>query len=516
MTLATTVPERPINPWLVAVVVSLATFMEVLDTTITNVALQHIAGSLAASTDESTWVLTSYLVSNGIILPLSGWLAIVAGRRNYFLFCIAAFTAASLACGVATSLAMLIMFRLLQGVAGGGLQPTQQSIILDTFPPEKRGAVFAITGITMIAAPIIGPTLGGWITDNFSWRWIFYINVPVGIIAFLLVMKLVKDPPHARAQGLQHIDYLGIALIAVGLGAMQLVLDKGQQDDWWESHFIVIAAIVCGACLLTAVWWLLRQKDPVVDLRLYRDPAFRTSSIMIFITGFVLYGSNALLPLMLQTRFGYDATLAGLVLSPGGIAVVLLMPLTARLISRVQARWLIALGLSLSAFGLWHSAQFTPQTDYDTFMWMRITQVVGLPFLFIPISTLAFSAVPREKSGKASALFALARNIGGSVGIAVTSTYVARHQQIHQSYLAEHLTPSSPVYQQELQRLTQLTGSVEGAMQHLYQTLQQQAAMLAYIDTYHAMMIMMMVAAVASLFFLPANKPGAGEAHGGH
>ena len=505
-----------VNPWLVAIVVSLATFMEVLDTTITNVSLRNIAGSLGAGQDESTWVLTSYLVANGIILPLSGWLSDVLGRKRFFIGCILGFTLASFFCGAATSLAGLVIFRILQGAAGGGLQPTQQAIIIDSFPPEKRGTVFAITGITMIAAPIIGPTLGGIITDNISWRWIFYINVPVGLIAAFLVWRIVDEPPHSQPKGFKKIDYWGLGLVSLGLAAMQIVLDKGQQEDWFGSPFIMTWGLICFSCLVVAVIWLWGQKDPIIDLSLFKDRAFACSCVLIFLTGFALYSGSAILPLMLQSEYGYNATLAGMILSPGGIAIIFLMPIAGKLISKVQARYMILVGLTLTSIGMFHTTQFNPQTDFNTFMWMRITQVLGLPFLFIPTSTLAFSNIPREKSNKASALFALFRNVGGSVGIAITSTYVARQQQIHQNIMSGHLVPGSAPYESYFTAVREHTGSTTAAMHNINHTLQSQATIFAYIDTFALLGTMLAAAAAAAILLLPPNRPAARAAAGGH
>lgn len=486
----------PPHPMLVAMVVSLAAFMEVLDTTITNVSLSHIAGSLAASQDESTWVLTSYLVANGIVLTISGWLSNVLGRKNFFMLCIAGFTAASFACGIATSLPMLIFFRLLQGLAGGGLQPTQQAIIMDSFPPEKRGTVFAITGITMIVAPILGPTLGGYITDNFSWRWIFFMNVPIGIMAVMLIRSLVLDPPHAKAKGLVSVDYIGLALLALGLGALQIFLDKGQEDDWFDSYFIVAFATVAGVCLTAAVVWLLRQEDPIVDLRLLGNKYFGPSCLMIFFVGFTLYGASTLLPLLVQSEFGYDATLAGLVLSPGGISVIILMPIVGKLVSKIQARYLISFGMAMTSIGMAATMFFTPQTDYHTFVLFRILQVGGLPFLFIPTSTMAFSTIAKEKSGKASALYSLMRNLGGSVGISIALAFLERRRQMHQTYLAQHLTPGAPAYQAALAAMP--AGKI-------YQQMQAQSVILSYGDTFQMLAIVVASLAVVALF-MPRNK----------
>ena len=513
---AAPVAKPAINPWLIAVVASIATFMEVLDTTITNVSLSHIAGSLAASQDESTWVLTSYLVANGIILPISGWLSNTLGRKRFFMLCIAGFTGASFLCGAATSLPVLIIFRLIQGLAGGGLQPTQQAIVLDSFPPEKRGAVFGITGITLIAAPIIGPTLGGWITDSFSWRWIFFINVPVGIIALLLVYRLIEDPPHAKAQGFKNIDFTGLAAIAFGLGALQIMLDKGQQDDWFDSNYIRSLAAFAAGLLSFAVWRLWHQPDPIVNLRLFRERGFRYGSMLIFFTGFVLYASSALLPLLVQSQFGYDATLAGLILSPGGIAIIFLMPVAGKLIGKFPAKYLVMVGITFCAIGCLYTSFVTPQTDYTTFVWMRVLTVLGLPFLFIPVSTLAFMNVPKGENNKASALFSLSRNLGGSVGIALVTSYLARRMQVNQTTLSGHLVPADPVYQQTLASITNSLlaqgrtafGASQEAVGQIYQQLIKQASILAYADAFRLMFLCMIVGFVIAQF-LPKNNPRA-------
>jgi DHA2 family multidrug resistance protein len=522
MTAATAIDQQElggINPWAVAFAVSLAAFMEVLDTTITNVSLSHIAGSLGASADESTWVLTSYLVANGIVLPLSGWLAGVFGRKRYFMGCIAAFTAASFLCGAATTLPMLIVFRLLQGIAGGGLQPTQQAIIVDAFPPEKRGAAFGVTGITMIVAPILGPTLGGFITDNFSWRWIFYLNVPVGIFALWMVSMMVRDPLHAMAQGLKKIDYVGLSLIVLGLGALQIVLDKGQQDDWFGSSFITMMATISGTSLVCAVFWLLNQADPIVELRLLGKRGFGLSCLMIFCVGVALYSSSALLPILTQSEFGYNATISGLVLSPGAFAVVFLMPVSGKLVGKIPARYLIAVGFLLTAIGMMATSFISPETDYRHFVFMRTLQVLGLPFLFIPVATLAFIDIPKELSSKASALFSLARNIGGSIGIAVIYAYVARKEQVHQTTLATAMTPGNPYYRALLHDYAQrLIGhgysaatSGAGALGRVYQELLRQVIVLSYDDAFRVLAVVM-IALSALAFTMPYNNPHAKKA----
>jgi DHA2 family multidrug resistance protein len=391
---------------------------------------------------------------------------------------------------------MLIVFRLLQGLAGGGLQPMQQAIIMDSFPPEKRGTAFGITGITMIVAPILGPTLGGFITDNYSWRWIFFMNVPVGIMAVFLVRSLVTDPPHAVAKGVKSIDGIGLGLLAVGLGAMQIVLDKGQEDDWFDSNFILFFTAVSALCLVTSVFWLVRQKDPIVDLRLLGNKYFGPACLMIFFVGFTLYGASTLLPLLVQSAFGYDATLAGMVLSPGGFAVIILMPIVGKLVNKVQARYLIFIGMTLTSIGMAATMFFTPQTDYHTFVMFRILQVAGLPFLFVPTSVMAFSSIPKEKSNKASALYALMRNMGGSFGISLVLTFIQRREQLHQTMLAQHLSPGSPAYQQAL--------SVAPAGR-LYQQLIKQAMILSYGDAFQLFAVIVGGLAVIALF-LPSNK----------
>ena len=479
------------RPYLIAVVTSLAAFMEVLDTTIVNVSLSHIGSNFAASPNESTWVLTSYLVANGIVLPLSGWFASVIGRKNYFLLSIAGFTAASFACGMSTSLPMLIVFRLLQGLTGGGLQPMQLSIVMDAFPPEKRGTAFAITGMTMIVAPIFGPTLGGLITDSFSWRWIFFMNVPIGMLAIFLVNRVVEDPLHAQAKGLLSIDYIGLSLVVLGIGALQVVLDKGQEEDWFGSDFIVAFSSISVISLSAAIIWLLRQKEPIIDIRLLANRSFGLACLMIFFMGFILYSCSTLLPLLVQSQFGYDATLAGFMLSPSGLALIFLMPFAGKLANKMQPHYLIAFGmLTIGAGMLLTATQVTPQTSFQTFVILRTAQVIGLPFLFIPCSTLAFSNIPLEKSNKASALYSLLRNLGGSTGISIMASYVSRHEQSHQSSLGEHLTASNSAYRALLSHYTDTimglgaphTQAYAAAVGRLYQQLLGQASILAHCD----------------------------------
>lgn len=502
------------NPWIVAIVVSLATFMEVLDTTIVNVALNHIAGSLAATQVESTWVVTSYLVTNAIILPLSGWLANSLGRKRYFLACIAVFTLTSFACGAATSLAMIVVFRLLQGLSGGGLMPIQQAIVLDAFPLEKRGAAFAITGITIVVAPIIGPTLGGYITDNFNWRWIFFMNVPVGILAYYLVNLVVVDPPHAKAQGFGYVDKFGLILVGVGLGSMQIFLDKGDQEDWFNSPFIIFFFTLMITTLSSSILWLRKQQDPFLALELFKDRAFSIACMMIFLIGFMLYGSSIALPFLVQTQFGYDAQLAGLVLSPGAIAIIFLMPIVGKLISKVDIKYLILVGLSLLSFGMFFCSFLSPETNFNMFVLMRTLQVIGLPFLFIPVSTLAYTNIPKELNNKASALFSLFRNIGGSIGISMITTSIGHGSKIHGAYLQEKINASDPIYHDHFMRIkshllnsgVNTADSDNMALELIHNQLMHQSAIYAYVDVFQTLSYIALAVLIIGFFIIPKTK----------
>jgi DHA2 family multidrug resistance protein len=496
------------SPWAIAPVVALAAFMEVLDISIANVALQHIAGSLSASQDESTWVLTSYLVTNAIVLPISGWLSEVFGRKRFFTACIIGFTATSLLCGLAPSLMMLVVFRAMQGFAGGGLQPVSQAILADSFPPEKRGMAFAMYGLAVVFAPAIGPTLGGWITDQASWRWVFLINVPVGILLVVLVKAMVHDVPGAEEkrkerlkQGV-HVDYVGFGLLALGLGGLQVVLDKGEREDWFSSHFILLLSLVMAFSLVAFVVRELRAKEPIVDLRLLGNRNFAVANILMFILGFVLLGSTELIPQFVQTSMGYSATDAGLVLSPGGMALVFIMPIMGKLVTRVDARWLIMFGLALSGVSLLYMTNFDLQVDYGTIAIARLFQALGLAFLFIPINTAAYVGIPREKTNMGTALVNLSRNLGGSVGISLIQTVFARRAQFHQAVLTEHVTSFSPSSASLLSSLTSHFQNVPGqavdaatrAQAAFYGLVQQQAVMLSFIDIFKLMAIAFLVA----------------------
>ena len=509
-----------VNPWWIAATVMLATFMEVLDTSVANVALPHIAGSLSASVDESTWVLTAYLVANAIVLPLSGWFSMLFGRKRFYMACVAVFTVSSLLCGVAPSLPLLIVFRILQGLGGGALQPISQAILVESFPREKQGVATAFYGMGVVVAPVIGPTLGGWMTDNYSWRWLFLINIPVGILSILFTTMLIKDPLHLVRKtfksGLK-LDYIGLGLLATGLAALEIMLDEGQREDWFGSHMIVAAAILACVCLVGVVIWELRQTEPIVDFRILKNRNFAVAALSIYAVGFVLYGSTALLPIFLQTILGYTALLSGLVLSPGGLAMMIGFAMVGRLLGLVQARTLIVFGLIVSAAGTYQMSGFNLEVDFRTAMWARTLQAFGLAFLFVPINVAAFSAVPREKLGYATGLMNLFRNIGGSGGIAMISTVLARRQQFHQGTLVSHVTPLDYGYTETLQgtaaglvakgaSAADAAGQAQGV---LYGMVQKQAAMMAVADTFW-ILALVFLALVPIVLLLKATPRVAG------
>jgi DHA2 family multidrug resistance protein len=496
------------NPWLVAVVVSLAAFMEVLDTSIANVALPYMAGNLGASNDQSTWVLTSYLVSNAIILPMTGWLAGAVGRKRFFMICLGVFTVSSLLCGFAPSLGFLLLFRVLQGAGGGGLQPMAQAILADTFPPEKRGLAFALYGITAVTAPTIGPTLGGWITFNYSWRWIFFINLPVGIITWFLVRRFVEDPPYLqrlKGAGVK-LDYVGIALLTIGIGALQILLDKGQEDDWFGSRFITTLVVTSAVCLISLVIWEWFQKAPIIDVQMFKNFNFASSSLMMFMLGILLFSSLVLMPLFLQTLLGYTSELAGLALSAGGLVLLFEMPIIGQLTTKFQARHMIAFGWVALSIAMYYSTKrIDLQISFSAATWLRIAQVIGLGFLFVPISLVAYIGIAPEKNNAVAGIINFMRNMGSSVGTSIVTTLIARRSQFHQLRLVERTRVDNPNFANAAQGLMQHFMSaglgrhqaLATAYAQIYQSLQAEVASLAYIDTF-----MFLAVAAGVMFFL--------------
>ena len=497
------------NPWLIAVAVAMGAFMEVLDTSIANVALPHLAGDLGASNDESTWVLTSYLVSNAVVLPISGWLATAFGRKRFFLLCIFMFTVTSLLCGIAPSLPILILFRVIQGAGGGGLQPMAQAILADTFPPQKRGLAFALYGITAVMAPTIGPTLGGFLTDNYSWRWIFYINLPVGLLTFFLVLRMVEDPPYLRARrnaGIR-VDYIGIALLTLAVGALQILLDKGQEEDWFGSQFIVALAVISAVCFIVLIVWEWRHQSPVVDVRMFKSLNFSAASLMMFCLGVLLFSSLVLMPQFLQTLMGYTAQSAGLVLSGASLIILFEMPIVGQLTTKIPAKYIMAFGWLCLAFGMYYSTtQLDLLISFSAASRLRIAQAFGLGFLFVPITLVAYIGIPPEKGNSVSGLINFMRNIGSSVGTSLVTTLLARRAQFHQSVLSYHATNADPAFRNQLNGLANQfvhTGSSVPDAQvqayaRAYQSVQIQSQTLAYIDTY------MVLGVAATLMFLLA------------
>ena len=497
--------------------VILATFMEVLDTSVANVSLPHIAGNLSASVDESTWVLTSYLVSNAIVLPLTGWFSRLVGRRNFFIGCVVIFTISSLLCGLSLSLPMLVFFRVLQGAGGGGLQPVSQAILVDSFPREKQGMAMAIYGMGVVVAPTIGPTIGGWITDNYTWRWIFLINVPVGILAVMLTSVLISDPPHAaRKRGsAKQIDYIGLGLLSVGLGFAQVVLDKGQRDDWFGSHFIVWSTAAAVAGLIGMVIWELHVTNPVVELRLLKERNFAVATFMMYTLGFVLYGTTVLLPILLQTLMGYTAKQSGLVIFPGGVATLCALPLVGRLLAKFEARWMVVFGMLILSTGLIEMSHMTLDVSMRTPIWDWAVSRFGVAFLFVPVNVMAFFYVPRHETNQATGLINLARNIGGSMGISFVTTMLERRAQFHQNILASHTAAGNPRYQAAIQHLSRMFAmhglhgatATHQAQTVIYGNVQRQAMMLSFVDNFW-LMAMICLAVIPLLFLMKKMRPG--------
>ncbi len=507
--------ERPKwNPWLVASVASTAGFMEVLDTSIANVALPHIAGGLAVSLDESTWVLTTYLVANVIVLPISGWISDTFGRKRFFLAAIALFTFSSVLCGTAQSLSALVFYRILQGLGGGGLAPVALAILVDSFPVHKRGMAMSIYGITVLVAPILGPVVGGYITDNYSWRWIFYINLPVGILSFFLVSLVLEESVDLTAgaglrRKLAQMDYVGLALLAAGLGSLEVVYDRGNRLDWFGSQLIVWLSVTAAVSLTVAVIWELWRRNPIVDLRLYKDRNFAACSMLMFVIYATIYGTTVLLPLLVQTLMNYSATEAGLILSPGGIATLMVMPLAGWLMARgVDARWLIMFALLAVSGALYWMSGVTLDVSPGYLIWLRILQTFALGFFFVPLQSAAYLYLPREKINSATGLVSMLRNEGASLGVAVLTTLLAQRSQFHQMRLGSHVTALSHATEEMLGQATQLAqhAGADPGLAHqqglsiLYDTLQRQAMVLAYLDAF--MVFSIMALATVPLVFL--------------
>ena len=509
--------KLPVNPWLIAPVVALAAFMEIMDISIANVSLPHIAGDLSSSQSESTWVLTSYLVTNAVVMPISGWLSNTFGRKRFFLACIAGFTAASLLCGLAPNLASLIILRAIQGAAGGGLQPSGQAILADTFPPEKRGMASAMYGIAAVVAPTVGPTLGGWITDNYNWRWIFLINVPVGIVLFFLVIALIHEKPVVRNNTKRApVDWLGFGFVALSLGCLQIVLDRGQEDDWLGSGFITALILISAAAFALLIWWELRHPEPMVDLRLMASRDFSVTFFLMGMLGFMLLGSTYLLPAYTQNLMGYRAVDAGMVLTPGGIAVIFLMPAVGILINKVDVRAMVAFGLMTSGLALLWMTNFYLGISFGYLVLARVAQAVGLAFLFVPLNAIAFRGIPPNKTNNASALINLARNFGGSIGISLAATLLTRREQFHQSRLVEYAQQLNGAYPDYAHQLGSALGSTPNSattLANIYQGVINQATLLSYLDDFKALGLVFLALLPLLLLVKPGTARSTGMAH---
>ncbi len=517
------------NPWLITLILSMATFMTVLDTSIANVALLNIAGALGTSVDESTWILTSYLVANAIILPISGWLSDVIGRKRFYMLSVGLFSVASLMCGLAPNLSLLIAARVLQGIGGGGMAPSEQAMLADSFPPSKRAQAFAAYGVAVIAAPALGPSIGGYITDNVSWHWIFFINVPVGALSLALVAALVDEPPAlvrerlALWRGGLRIDWIGFVLAALALGFLEIVLDKGQEDDWFNSGFILVCTIVSAVSFVAFLPWELSRDDPIVDVSLIGRRQFGTSFFVMLAVGAILFGTTQLMPQLLQESFGYTATWAGLTLMPGGFASMLMMIAAGQVSRLVQPRYMMAGALVLIALALYHFTGLAPEADFWWFAWARVFQMAALPFLFLTITSYSYVGLPWGKSGQASALINVARNLGGSIGVSASQTLLARREQFHQSRLVEHFSPSSIPYGQALKLAaanftrhgTAAADATREAQAWVGQMLTSQATLLAYIDVFAALSLFALLL-VPAAFLLQRVDLSAGPRRTAH
>lgn len=506
-----------VNPWLIAIAVMSATFMEVLDTTIVNVALPHIAGSLSASVDEATWVLTSYLVANAIVLPATGWLARTFGRKKFLITCIIIFTAASAVCGAATSLPMLIIARIVQGAGGGALQPISQAVLLESFPVKKRGIAMAVFGMGVVVAPIIGPTLGGWLTDNYTWRWSFYLNLPIGVMAIMMIIAFIEDPPYARAQARTAIDYWGFALLAIWISALQIILDKGQQEDWLASHLIRTLAVIGVVGLVAFIWRELATEHPIVDLRVWKNRNFAMGTMMMTLLGIVLYGCTVLLPLFLQTVMGYPALQSGLTVSPRGFGSIAGMMLVGWLLGFMDGRKLIVIGFCILAYSTNLFGALSLDVASSNVMWPNIFNGFATALIFVPLTTLTMGTLANDQMGNATGIFNLMRNVGGGVGIAMVTTLLARRAQVHQSVMAGHLNPYNPAYQNWIGTVAGKFGGGADAIQHangvLYGELLRQANLWAYVDNFRLLALLCILCVPFVMLFKRAKTRGAVMAH---
>jgi DHA2 family multidrug resistance protein len=521
-------PERSVagnrNPWSIIAVISIATFMVVLDTSIANVALAHIAGGLSASYDEATWVITSFLIANAIVIPISGWLADIVGRKRYYMFSVALFTLSSLACGLAPNLATLVIARIFQGIGGGGLAPVEQSMMVDTFPPEKRGAAFAAYGVVVIVGPVLGPSLGGWITDNLSWHWVFLINLPIGILSLVLVSLFVEEPAALKkqrkkllAKGL-NVDFIGFILVALFLGCLEVTLDRGEREDWFSSPMIVTTAILSVVAFLSFIPWELSRKDPIVAIRLFANRNFAIANVFMLLMGLIVFGTTQFIPQLLQEVLGYTATNAGLALTMGGGATLLMMPIAGFLSGRVDPRYLIAFALIIQGVAMWNMSQLNTEMSFDDAAIARLIQSIGLPFLFVPITNAAYVGIKPGENNQASALMNVSRNLGGTFGISLVQTMLSERGQVHQAQYVETLNPLNYNYANRLNEITHALmarglsqfDAGKAAPAEIYKSLLQQAQMLSYIDVFHVLM-WIVFAALPLVFLMQKAKPGGGD-----
>ena len=511
----------PYNPWLIIAIISIPTFMEVLDTSIANVSLEYIAGGLSISNDQATWVLTTYLLANAIVIPISGWLSDTIGRKRYFMISIALFTVSSFLCGIAPNLTMLVLARLFQGIGGGGLAPVEQSILADTFPPAKRGMAFAAFAIVVVVGPVLGPTLGGFITEYSSWHWVFLINVPVGVIALFAVQVFVDEPAAVkkdRAKKLKkgiRVDYIGIILIALGLGCLEIVADRGERENWFSNPLILTAAIVSGVSLISLVIWELEHPDPVVDFRMMKNRNFSMTLIVMMMTGLVLFATTQLIPQMLQQVLGYSALDAGLAMTAGGVATLVAVPFAGQLTGKVDVRALLIAAFLVQAASLWYMTHLNAEITFGQAAEARLISAAGLPFLFVPINAVAYIGLKQTQTAQASSLLNVFRNLGGTIGIATAQTLLAHQLQIHQSRLVEFAQPLNPNYNDWIARTSSVlagSGGGDTTLGVLYQQVQRQASMQAFLSVYHALMVIVLVVTPGVLLM---RRGTGGQARGG-